>query len=59
MKGFLCILISIGVAELMSSSPLVAIAKKSKKFITENGGDFEFIDEVSFIDLFIFKFKTN
>lgn len=44
----MCLMASIGLMLLMSSS-LSVEAKKPKKYIGENGGDFEFIDEVSFL----------
>uniref|UniRef100_A0A1B0FCT4 Secreted protein n=1 Tax=Glossina morsitans morsitans TaxID=37546 RepID=A0A1B0FCT4_GLOMM len=44
MKCLMCLMASIGLMLLMSSS-LSVEAKKPKKYIGENGGDFEFIDE--------------
>ncbi|XP_037890569.1 proteoglycan Cow isoform X2 [Glossina fuscipes] len=46
MKCLMCLMVSIGLMLLMSSS-LSVEAKKPKKYIGENGGDFEFIDEVN------------
>uniref|UniRef100_A0A1B0BRE5 Uncharacterized protein n=1 Tax=Glossina palpalis gambiensis TaxID=67801 RepID=A0A1B0BRE5_9MUSC len=46
MKCLMCLMASIGLMLLMSSS-LSVEAKKPKKYIGENGGDFEFIDEPS------------
>uniref|UniRef100_A0A1A9VE31 Uncharacterized protein n=1 Tax=Glossina austeni TaxID=7395 RepID=A0A1A9VE31_GLOAU len=44
MKCLMCLMASVGLMLLMSSS-LSVEAKKPKKYIGENGGDFEFIDE--------------
>lgn len=48
MKCLVPLMTVIGLVLLMSSSMAPgAEAKKPKKYIGENGGDFEFIDEVS------------
>uniref|UniRef100_A0A1A9ZN32 Cathepsin propeptide inhibitor domain-containing protein n=1 Tax=Glossina pallidipes TaxID=7398 RepID=A0A1A9ZN32_GLOPL len=57
MKCLMCLMASIGLMLLMSSS-LSVEAKKPKKYIGENGGDFEFIDETIWEDLCT-KFRTK
>lgn len=48
MNTLMCLMTTMGLILLMSSSLQQGVeAKKPKKYIGENGGDFEFIDEVS------------